>query len=262
MLKTAQKHLSLILVIVVSLGFVGFALAHETATAHPHALAQADTQASAEVNVSATAPRPLDLVRQRAMEIKQSAVDAKAQLRATTQAELQEAETPEERRAVLQGATGARVDIAQDRMQAGVKNLIRLHAGLVKERLVLAQRQFERMSARIQSRLDKMEAEGIDTASVQAKLDAAIAANVQAKADAQAVADYIASVDDSADRATVKAELEAKIKTAQASIKATHSALSEAVRALVALAKANKPAASVDTSASASVEAGAAVTNE
>ncbi|OHB18866.1 MAG: hypothetical protein A2854_03375 [Parcubacteria group bacterium RIFCSPHIGHO2_01_FULL_56_18] len=244
MLKTAQKHLSLILVIVVSLGFVGFALAQEGTV-------------SATVDANATQPaklpvKPLDLVRQRALEMKQGA-DAKAGLRAEAKIQLQNASSGPERR-----------DIARDRMASTtnlarkIKDAVRQHAGLIKERFALALRQFEQLSGRIETRIEKMKAEGIATASVEAELEAAKTANAEAKADVQAVADFVASVDDSADRAAVRTQLQALIKEAQTSIRKAHQALQKVVRSLVALAKENKPRADASTS----VETEAAVTTE
>jgi hypothetical protein len=237
MLKTAQKHLSLILVIVVSLGFVGFALAHESSDpAHSHAIAQAEAEVDA--SVSATPSRPLDLVRQRALEMKQN-----AGIRAETNIQLQNASSGAERR-----------DIARERQSSStnlvrkIKDAVRQHAGLIKERFGLALRQFEQLSARIETRLEKMKAEGMATASVEAELAVAKAANIEAKADVQAVADFVASVDDSADRAAVRTELQALIKEAQTSIKEAHQALQKVVRSLVALAKENKPKVEATTS--------------
>jgi cation transport regulator ChaB len=248
MLKTAQKHLSLILVIVVSLGFVGFALAHETDDpVHMDAHAQAD----ANVGTSGTPPRPLDLVRQKALEIKQGA-GAKADMRV----EMKGASSSPEKRPLK---AEARIDIAKERQASSsnlmrkIKDAVHQHAGLIKQRFGLALRQFEQLSARIETRLEKMKAEGVATASVEAELAVAKTANVEAKADVQAVADFVASVDDSADRAAVRTELQALIKEAQTSIREAHQALQKVVRSLVALGKENKP--KVDASTSVETEA-------
>jgi|GEM_PF-6578374 len=252
MLQIVQKHLSLIFVIVVSLGFVGFALAHESSDpAHSHAVAQAEAEVDASASVNA--PRPLDLVRQRALEIKQNAIDGKAGLRAETKMQLQNASSGPERRNIVRERQASSTNLVRT-----MKDLVRQHAGLIKERFALALRQFEKLSGRIETRLEKMKAEGIATASVEAELAVAKTANTEAKANVQAVADFVASIDDSADRAMVRAELQILIKEAQTSIRKAHQALQKVVRSLVALAKENKP----EVNTSASVETEATVTTE
>lgn len=215
MLKSSLRHFPLAMVIIVSFAFIGFALAEESGV-----------NASAEVNTSVTATppvvKPLDAVRARLNQVKQAAVDAKVQLKANTKVEVQNGQASPENRAGNPGTMRLRALVLQ-------------HGGLVKARLVLAQRQFDNIIVRIESRIAKMKAEGKATASVEADLAVAKSADVTAKADVQAVTDFIATVNDSSDRATVKAELQAKIKTAQASIKATHEALAKVVKGLVGL---------------------------
>ncbi|MEK7509545.1 MAG: hypothetical protein AAB605_02420 [Patescibacteria group bacterium] len=248
--KASLKHFPLVLVILVSLAFVGFALAQETSV-------DAGVNASVEVQTDSSSNliKPLDLIRKaKAVQqnIRQNAMEAKQELRADTKMQLQGAQTPGEKKDILQNAVGARVDIAKDRLQATAKlrSLVRIHAGLIKERFVLAVRQFERLIARVESRIEKLKAEGVATASVEAKVEVATTAVATAQADAQAVAAYIESVNDTSDRETVKTELRALIKTAQASIKAAHAALKEAVRELVSLNK----TVHANTNASASSE--------
>lgn len=253
MLKAALRHFPLVLVIIVTLSFVGFALAEESG-------ASAEVGAEATVNVTPNKlVRPLDLIRAKVGEVKKNAVDAKVQLRANTKVELQNA-PPGEKRDVMKNALDARVDIAKTRIASTtgirmqLKGLVRQHAGLIKERFALALRQFEKLFTRIETRIEKLKAEGAATATVEADLALAKTANAEAKVDVQAVANFVASVDDSADRESVKSQLQVLIKEAQASIKAAHQALQKVVRGLVALAKENKSKAGasveVDTSAS------------
>lgn len=250
MFKSVKKNLSLVIVVFVSMTFVGFALAHE-GDDHAHTIAQVDTSAEASVE---TRVRPLDVVRQRAAQIKQNAVDARIQLRVDTKTEMQSAETPEERRAILQGAAQGRMDIAQERraetgtMVRRIRDVVQQHGGLIRQRFALALRHFESLSERIESRIEKMKAAGIVTASVEAELEIAQAAHAEAKADAQAIADFVAGVDDSADRAQIRTELQSLIRTAQASVKEAHQALQQVVRSLVALARENAPAVQSTTS--------------
>jgi hypothetical protein len=231
MLQSAKKHSSLIFVIIVSLAFVGFALAHETGDPI-HADAHAQAEASA--TTSGMPVKPLDAIRARVGEVKQGA-GANADLRVNAKAELQAGGTREGRASttnIMQKARG----------------LIRQHAGLIKERFTLALRQFDKLAGRIETRIEKMEVQGIATASVEAELDAAKAANLEAKADVQAVADFVASVDESDDRAQVRAQLQILVKEAQTSLREAHQALQKVVRSLVALARENKPAAQATTS--------------
>lgn len=233
MLKIAQKHLSLILVIVVSLGFVGFALAQEGTIS-----ATVDANATVQPNLPI---KPLDLVRQRALEIKQNA-DAKAGLRAETKIQLQNASSGAERRDIARERQASSTNLVRK-----IKDAVRQHAGLIKERFSLALRQFEKLSGRIETRIEKMKVEGMATASVEAELAVAKTANAEAKADVQAVADFVANVDESADRAAVRTQLQALIKDAQTSIREAHQALQKVVRSLVALGKENKPKANAST---------------
>jgi len=255
--KASLKHFPLILVIIVSLAFVGFALAHETDDpTHVETYAQADAGVNATVETQTDASgnliKPLDLIR-RAKEvqqnIRQNAMEAKQGLRTDTKMQLQGAQTPDEKKDVVRNAFDARVDIARDRVQATMKlrSLVHVHAGLIRERFALAIRQFEKFIIRIESRIEKLKAEGVVTTSVEAKLETAKGAVATAKVDVQAVASFIETISDSSDRDAVKTELRALIQTAQASIKAAHAALKEAVRELITLNKNAITSASSET---------------
>lgn len=267
MLRSALRHFPLVLVIIVSFAFVGFALAHET----PDPL-HMEAHANAEAGVSNGPAKPIDLIR-RAQEtkknIQQNALEAKKELRVETKTQLQNASSSAEKRDVMKGAWEERKDIAKTRAASSsdlrgkiqnVKNAIRQHAGLVKERFALALRQFEKLMARVESRIEKLKAEGVATTDVEADLEAAKVAHAEAKINVQAVADFIASVDETADRTTVRTELQALTKEAQESIRTAHKALQDVVKALVALTKGNKPR--VNASASVEAEAGAESANQ
>jgi hypothetical protein len=234
MLKSALRHFPLVLVIVVSFAFIGFALAEE-----------ADVSASAEVNTSVTATppavKPIDAVRARLNQVKQAAVDAKVQLKTNTKVEVQNDQAPPQNRAGNSGTIRLRALVLQ-------------HAGLVKARLVLAQKQFDSLIVRIESRVAKMKAEGKATATIEADLAVAKSADVTAKADVQAVTSFIATVNDSSDRAATKAQLEALVKKAQVSIKATHDALAKVIRGLVGNAADKKIKADASASGGATVD--------
>ncbi|MFZ2556036.1 MAG: hypothetical protein WAZ27_01265 [Minisyncoccia bacterium] len=264
MLKSALRHFPLVLVIIVSFAFVGFALAHESDDP-AHTEAHVNAEAGTGGAPGAKPMKPLDLIRKAKEEkqnIQQNAMEDKKELRAETKIQMQNASSGAQKREVMKGAWDDRKDIAKTRMASSsdlrgkikdIRGAIREHAGRVKERFALALRQFEKLMARVESRIEKLKADGVATASVEADLEAAKSANVAAKADVQAVADFVASVDETADRETVRTQIQTLTKEAQASIKAAHEALKTLVKNLSALAKENKP--KVDTSASVEAEA-------
>lgn len=190
--------------------------------AAPFAYAQDTTvDVQAETGASITLPslptRPLDIIRERAQQVRQNAEH-------------------------VQQAIQNRVDTARDRAASTtarmqLKAAVRIHAGLITQRFQLALRHFDNLLARIESRMEKLGASGIATASAEAQLELARAANVKAKADIQAVTDFIASVEDSQDRAAVKTELHAKVRVAQQSIREAHQALMKTVRSLTTTAR-------------------------
>ena len=221
---------------------------------------ETDAEAQAHVRADITLPmKPLDLIKARAQQIKNGAQNAKIDLRANTKIELQNA-PPGERKGVIQNTVGAHVDIAKGRqasstdLKRDLKNLVRMHGGEIKNRFRLAISHMNNLLMRIDMRLNKMAAAGVDTASVgKLKVDAELAVD-KAEVDAQAVADFVAGVNESSDRAAVKAELRAKIKTAHDSLKAARAAVMKVVRALVQLAKDNRVKVDASATTSTSVQ--------
>lgn len=153
---------------------------------------------------------------------------------------------------------GARMDVVNDRNASStrpisLRALVMMHTGVIRNRFRLAIEHLNNLLERIDSRLSKMADAGVDTAAaVKLKVEAELAVD-KAEADAKAVADLAATANDSTDRSAFKAELETKIRAAHQSMKAAHKAVMDVVRALVQLAKDNKPKvdaeASVETSA-------------
>ena len=228
-----------------------FAFAHDGVVHTTEAEAQAHLQADPKLPL-----RPLDFIKMQARQIKENAQGAKIELRANTKTELENA-GPGERKDILKGAVGARVDIAKERrasttdLKQDFRSLIRFHGGEIKNRFTLAIRHLNNILDRIHSRLDKMAAAGVDvSAAEQLEIDAGVAID-KAEADAQAVAAFVAAINESSDRKAVKAELQAKIKTVQDSLKDAHQAVMKVVRALVKLAVDNKAKLKVDASVSA-----------
>jgi hypothetical protein len=204
-----------------------------------------ELEASAAIDASLPPPplpgKPLDALKQRAKEIRDGAADARIELRQETREDFKAATTSDERKGVIKNFVGERLDIAKNRLASStalrrdMKAAMRWHGGLIRERFAVAIRQFDKIVARIESRIDKLEAQGAATAEAEAELEIAKLAIVDAKADAQAVADFVGSVEDTTDRSAVKAQLEALIRTAHESIKAAHAALVKAARLLVGL---------------------------
>lgn len=199
--------------------------------------------------------KPLDLIKARAQQIKQGSQQQKKEWREDTKGEFEDAERGEKKE-VFKEAWDDRKEIAKDRtasttqLARGIKAAMMMHGGAIKNRFHLAINHLNNLLGRIETRIDKMAAAGVDTTAVADLHADAKTAVVKAEADAKAVADLVATVDDSSDRAAVKTEMQAKIKTAQESLKAAHKAVKDTVRALVQLAKENKPDvdASVETS--------------
>lgn len=233
------------------------------------AIAETETEIEIEMEGSATietgtpgAPpmKPLDVIKARAQQIKQGSQNSKKEWREETKGEFEDAERGEKKE-VLKEAWGERKEIAKDRFASttqlarGVKALALMHGGVIKNRFNLAVSHLNGLLDRMDARLEKMAAAGVDTAAVVTLHTNAEGAVAKAEADAKAVADYLATVNESSDRATVKTELQAKVKTAQESLKAAHKAVMDTVRALVALAKENNP----DGDAKASVESSSSV---
>lgn len=216
------------------------ALAHETDEPHDEAVAQATLDASASGSVDANLPmKPLDRIKAKAREIKEGASGtpgANVELRADGKARVG-GEMQNGRASAGNGQ--------------GLKEILRIHGGAIKNRFRLAISHMNNLLLRIDTRLGKMEDADVDTtAAAQLKVDAELAVD-KAEADAAVVADFVATIPEGSERAAVKAELEAKLRTAHASLKAAHEAVKKAVRALVQLAKDNKNKLEVDVSVSA-----------
>ena len=130
------------------------------------------------------------------------------------------------------------------------KELARQHIGRIEQRYAIAIKQFDGLVARIQSRIDKMSAQGgsasggktgaFDTTNVKAALSLAITAIAQVKADAQALADLGKQVNSGDDAKALRAQIEAAVKKVNGSIKAAHEALGKAGKALIESARTQK----------------------
>lgn len=238
--------------------------AHETGTPHEHATA------SSTVDLRIRPNRAIDLraeIRARAQNAKETRADLRntiqdirldskdrrTDLRVDTKAQMQNASSSDERRAIQKGAQIERRDIRDDRkasttpIRMEFKTLARQHVGLIVGRFEVALRQFDGLVTRIQSRIDKLQARGAATASLEAQLTVAISAVAQARADVQALVSIMESVDASSDVKTVRQEIDAAIKKANASMKAAHNAFAKLARELVSLSGSVRADAEITT---------------
>lgn len=120
------------------------------------------------------------------------------------------------------------------------KEAARQHIGAIKQRYSIAIRQFESLAVRIQSRIDKMKANGIDATGAESALSLAVVAIAQVKTDAQALADLGAQVNSGDDAKALRAQIETAVKKLNASVKSAHEALVAAGKALIASSRTQK----------------------
>jgi hypothetical protein len=185
--------------------------------------------------------KPLDAIKARANEIKRGVMKTGMQPGVEVDARVH----------ANQGSTTVRdrIQSATLQMRLNLKESVRQHAGLVRERFSNALHHLSLIMGRIETRIEKMKAADVDVSVVESlQVNAEVAIDV-AEADIADVRTYIENVDESADRAAVKAELSAKIKEARESVRAAREAVRKVVSALVTLAKENRPNASLETDA-------------
>lgn len=204
------------------------------------------------VSVSATSevrPRPLQLLHDKLelqkkalVEIRSIRQDAK-DFRADVRIDLKAASSGAGRRDVLKEARTEIKTGIKERLQV----LARTHLGSAIARLNAATRNFDNLISRIGSRIEKLKARGVATASVEVSLATAVRLTATAKADAKALTDLIGSITDASDPATVKAQIRAAIDTATASVKAAHLALLKTARELSGLTPRVKAGAEATT---------------
>lgn len=244
----------------------GIAFAQDTSVeAEVVADVMVETQAPKGPGQKPMPVKPLDALRrakEQQQNIRENIRDARQDWRAETKAELQGA-APGERKDVMREAMPERMQIAKDRMASTtalrmkMKAAAQKHGGLIRERFSNAIAHLEKFMARIDSRIEKLSDEGVDVSAVVALHADADSAIAQAKADIEAVRTYLSSVTDESDREAVKSEMSTLSKAAQESIKEAHAAVKAVIKALVDLAKANKPASvevEADVSASTEIE--------
>lgn len=246
--------------------FSGLAFAQETAQL------PAETPAPAGIIPAPVRPNVKAMqvkVQEKRIEIKDSATDIRntfkvevKDLRTNTKEQMREATSSAERRVIEKNAIEQRKELMETRKassteirdqkkdllearQAEVKDRMkeqaRKNVEMIKRRYEIAIKQFDNLSARIQSRIEKMKANGIDTTSAESALALAVTAIAQVKTDAQALADLGAQIQSGDDAKTLRPQIESAVKQLNASVKAAHEALKAAGRALLAASATRKP---------------------
>src|SRR3989338_618447 len=183
-------------------------------------------------------------------EIKDIRKDSKIELkdlRQDTKDKMKGATSSDVRREIKKDVREERKEIKDERketvnaMKEQLKVLARQHGNAMGQRFGVAIKQFDNLSARIQSRIDKLKTVGIDTNSAESALNTAKIAIEQAKTDAKALSDLVAQVNSTSDARALRPQIEAAVKVVNASIKSAHKALEYAGKALIVLSRPTKP---------------------
>ncbi len=203
---------------------------------------------SADVNVQvrATTSRPLparplielrEEAEMRLMQLRDGMVEQRLEVRA----EMQHATTADERRNIIREARES-AEERRDRaveirgnVKERIEMLVRTHVGAIIRRAENAINMFANLAERMEMRIDKLQAVGANTASVEASLDASLSLVAAAEADLEALKDLVASVRESSDTEAVRAQLRAAVAKVTASIKAAHASLLSTARSLAQL---------------------------
>ena len=209
-------------------------------------------EANAETDTSVNM-RPLQILHDTRAELKADArlelgglKDEAGDIRTNARIELKNASSgPERRDIVREAGVELRANI-KERLQV----LFRTHLGSIMARLNAAIQHFDNIAVRIESRIEKLDEAGVDTATVETSLSTAVEANAAAETNVNALSSLVASVTDGSNAETVKAEIRAAIHKATASIKVAHRAFLDTAKQLSALVRASAEInsdASVDT---------------
>lgn len=183
-------------------------------------------------------------------DIRKDALDDKKQLHAETRDAFKSATTSDERRDVLRGALGDRLNIIKDRIASttavkrdALKDIVERHFGMSRERFAIALRQLDNLLERIENRIAKMQSEGINTSSANTALTEAKTAIATAKADVASLASLIEGVKNTDDTSTVREQIQAATKKAVESVKSAQKELKDVVRILLDIGKQNRDTA-------------------
>lgn len=204
-----------------------------------------NASASANVEVQTGKPRPLQILHDAKMELKERTEDELKTLkregvgiRNDTKMEWKTASSGSERREVVKEGRAEMKANLKERLQV----LFRTHLGNAVNRMNIAIQHFENLVDRIEARIGKLKERGIATTSIEAKLDVAVDDIASAKADIAAFSSIASSTTDQSSAEDVKAQLRASLNKARESIKAAHRALVATVQELTAVVRANASA--------------------
>jgi hypothetical protein len=159
--------------------------------------------------------------------------DAKSKIMAATSSK-ERREIKEDDKETMRASTTA--------LKAERSALANKHLGLITQRYGIAIRQFENLTARIQSRIDTMRSGGADTARAESALGLAISAIAQAKADVQTLRDLIVQAVSGGNTRGARAQIETSIRKANEGIRSAHKALQEAVKTLIEISRLQRTA--------------------
>ena len=183
------------------------------------------------------------------IDIKDIRKDSKIELkdlRANTKENMKGATSSDVRREIKKDVRDERKGIKDERketvnaMKEQLKVLARQHGNAMGQRFGIAIKQFDKLVARIQSRIDKLKTAGVDTNSAELALNTAKLAIEQVKTDAKALSDLVAQINSVSDAKTLRAQVETAVKKVNGSIKSAHKALEAASKQLVSLARSQR----------------------
>lgn len=221
--------------------------------------ADTDVSVTAEVDVETKPLRPIQLLREQHENIQKMQDDIK-RTRMEAVMEVKSATSGLDRKEIMQTARenqeGTRQEMrdARETFRERLQTLVKTHIGTIVRRLNAALEHFDSLVARIESRIEKLQSEGIDTAPVEASLAISVNLVSAAKTDTQALVSLIDSVQDTSDADSVKTAIRAAIQKATESVKAAHRGLLSTAKMLVALVRTSHVDTSVETSAQVEVQ--------
>lgn len=251
------------------LAFSGLAFAEETVqlpaeTSAPTGIAPVPARSNIKTIPANVKEKRADL-RDAAKDIRSTFKVETKDLRTDTKEQMREATSSTERRGIEKNAIEQRKGLMEARKASSTeirdqrkdlietrkenasavrdrrKGLAREHVGIMEQRYAIAIKQFDNLGARIQSRIDKVKANGIDAGRAESALSLALIAIAQVKADARVIADLGAQIQSGDDAKALRPQIEAAVKKLNASVKSAHQALVAAGKALIVAARTQKP---------------------
>jgi chromosome segregation ATPase len=224
-------------------------------------------------NLPVIQERRADLV-QTAKEMRDNLKANIIDVRANTKEEMQAASSSTERREIERNAIEQRKEMIENRKENAsvisdqrkdllearkekaseirdrIKEQAHQHIETMKRRYEVALKQFENLVTRIESRIEKMRGNGIDTAQAESALSLAVSAIARARNDAQTLANLNGQIQSGDDARAMRLQVGEDVKTLHESIKSAHNALVNAGKELIAAAKAQRKVVPTDSQSS------------